>query len=83
MGKPRSIGLTHHPKMFQVTLGASDDDAAGIQSFVPSDELDNLAGLLETGAISDGVQNKEDVRIPDNMFQLFFGVLQREGSEKS
>ena len=65
--------------MFQVRLGSGDNDAAGIESSEPPYVLDNLAGFLEAGAIRDGVQNKEDVCISDDIFQLLFGVLKQGG----
>ena len=61
--------------MFQVRLGPSNNDAAGIKSSVTSYVLDDLSCFLKAGAISDGVQYKKYVRISDDVFKLLFGIL--------
>ena len=46
------------------------------------DVLHDLPCFLETGAIRDGVQDKKDVCICDDVFHFLFGVLKKEFKTK-
>ena len=63
--------------MFQVTFRTSNNNTAGVERSVTSDEFDDLAGFVETGAVCDRVENKKDVRICNDVLKLIFRVLKR------
>ena len=63
--------------MFQIALSSRDNYTAGVQSSVTSYVLDDLTGFLKTGAVCDGVKDKEDVCAPNDVLKLLFRVLKK------
>ena len=63
--------------MFQIALSSRDNYTAGVQSSVTSYVLDDLTGFLKTGAVCDGVKDKEDVCVPNDVLKLLFRVLKK------